>query len=148
MAPGAASRGIARQHQHSLSVTGTSPKPELNASPHAPASHKIIVKLHFLIKPPLSWVILKSVQKLSPILFTSAWKRWVHIILSGGAVTERSVTGAGAVQTRSSSCFAPLTRERMGTTRSCCTAANICLTRHSPKSFFGKTVGNFFQPYS
>lgn len=72
MAPGAASRGIARQHQHSLSVTGTSPKRDLNASLDAPASHKIIVKLHFLIKPPLSWVILKSVQKLSPILFTSA----------------------------------------------------------------------------
>lgn len=34
-----------------------------------------------------------------------------------------------------------------GTTGSCRTAANVRLTSHSPKSFFTKRVGEFFQPY-
>lgn len=60
MAPGPNSRGIARQHLHSLPVTGTSPNTDPNASPEAPDSHKIIVKLCFVMKPLLPWVILRE----------------------------------------------------------------------------------------
>lgn len=48
------------------------------------------------MKPPLQYIfnIFKRVQKLSPIVFTGAQRRWLHIILSGGAIVQRRVAGA------------------------------------------------------
>ena len=39
------------------------------------------------------------------------------------------------------------TGTRTGRTGSCCTAANIRLASHSPKSFFIKTAGKYFRLY-
>lgn len=93
--------------------TGTSPNTDLNASPDAPDSHKIIVKLYFVMKPPLSWVIFKRVQKLSQVhrRHDCTEDMTAHHLVRWSCYRS---TGRSEVQTRSSSWFGPLPTDKDG----------------------------------